>query len=286
MLGLGSEVGGGEVFPKEFERALPASSLNRLPPPPSFPSLSSILWLVQALAESFHREFDRALSANELLRGNLCRAVDDLNPVRVLQLFSAIPDAVGFLPFLLAGSPPFFPPLFLSSSLCCPVPARCASSSPRSRTRWAFFPPFFPPLFAAPSLGPATHRHHHYKHTTTMTHHPATSLSPTCFVPHSPCPPTAPHPTHPTPMLCMSSCGPPHPIPTPPTTPTQSIPPPPPPHTGLRAAGPGRPPGAPPGHLPAGECPLPPLPATPSPAAPAPRQHSASATHPAPRTQH
>lgn len=43
---------------------------------------------------SYKAEFDEAGKHNELLAANLSKVVDDLHPVRVLQLFSAIPEEV------------------------------------------------------------------------------------------------------------------------------------------------------------------------------------------------
>ena len=44
--------------------------------------------------DSYKSEFDEAGKHNELLAANLSKVVDDLHPVRVLQLFSAIPEEV------------------------------------------------------------------------------------------------------------------------------------------------------------------------------------------------
>lgn len=62
-------------------RPKPASRL----PPQILPS---------SLTCSYKAEFDEAGKHNEVLAANLSKVVDDLHPVRVLQLFSAIPEEV------------------------------------------------------------------------------------------------------------------------------------------------------------------------------------------------
>lgn len=42
----------------------------------------------------YQLDFEKAAAHNEQLRANLGKVVDDLNPLRVLALFNAIPDAV------------------------------------------------------------------------------------------------------------------------------------------------------------------------------------------------
>lgn len=49
---------------------------------------------------SYRNEFEEASKYNEQLAANLGKVVDDLHPVRVLQLFSAIPHEVGLLEVL------------------------------------------------------------------------------------------------------------------------------------------------------------------------------------------
>ncbi len=61
-----------------------ASTQTRLPPQ----------ILPSSLTCSYKAEFDEAGKHNEVLAANLSKVVDDLHPVRVLQLFSAIPEEV------------------------------------------------------------------------------------------------------------------------------------------------------------------------------------------------
>jgi len=56
---------------------------------------------------SYRNEFDEASKYNEQLAANLGKVVDDLHPVRVLQLFSAIPHEVGLVLRALVAPPVF-----------------------------------------------------------------------------------------------------------------------------------------------------------------------------------
>ena len=60
---------------------------------PSVPPQCTACWLYYPHCR-YRDEFVSAAVHNELLAANLGKVVDDLHPVRVQQLFSAIPKAV------------------------------------------------------------------------------------------------------------------------------------------------------------------------------------------------
>lgn len=55
---------------------------------------SNEIFLLLPRVPRFKAEFDTASDYNDQLKQNLTKVVDDLNPLRVLNLFGAIPDAV------------------------------------------------------------------------------------------------------------------------------------------------------------------------------------------------